>query len=58
VKTPFIARLQVAAIHKCGICETVKTLNYVVMDDKCDTFGICEECKDKISKEHPSDDNM
>jgi len=53
---PFTAKLQAEVTHECGICQFIKILKYVTLNDNGDTLSICEECRDTISEEAtPSD---
>jgi hypothetical protein len=48
MKRRLVARLLNEVIHECGVCNTTKTLAYVMEDGSGDTRSICEECRDDI----------
>lgn len=56
MEMPFIAKLQAEVTYECGICQHIKLLKYVTLNDNGDTLSICEECRDTILKESTPDD--
>jgi hypothetical protein len=46
MKISFIHALQNKVLHRCGICHEDKLLEYIVIDEKDNFFGICRECRD------------
>ncbi len=47
-----LRELQNKVKYECDICHKQKLLEYVMMDNKGNTFSVCRECKDSVLEDN------
>lgn len=50
MKISFITKLLNRVHDECALCEEIKLLEYLAIDDQDNLYDICENCKKKVEE--------
>jgi len=46
----FVIKLLNRVHDKCALCEEIKRLEYLALDDEDNWYDICKQCKEKVAR--------
>ena len=50
IKISFLAKLLNRVHDECALCEEIKRLEYLAIDDQGNLYDICENCEKKVEE--------